>query len=68
MIEHGKITTMTDLPGAAGMLASYAKLTANNTKNWSAFEAIALDVLKAVYKAGGEDADASRIAALEKKE
>lgn len=51
-----KIEHHTDLPGAAGMLASYAKLTANNSGNWSAFEAIALDVLKAVYKAGAEHA------------
>ena len=47
-----KITTETDLPGAAGIIASYAKLTANNSNNWENFELIVLDVLKAVYSAG----------------
>lgn len=50
-----KIEMNLTIPEAAHKLREFAELTANASRNWDAFEEIALSILQRAYEHGAKD-------------
>lgn len=63
LIKTNIETTFT-IPQAAERLREFAELTASNSQNWSNFEGVCVDMIRAAFDAGKEAQKKEEFAAI----